>query len=362
MKPMRIMKGTAAALGLMAAGIPAGQAQITIPTVTVGNAGNPNDPATGDLYGAVDHVYDIGTYEVTLDQYAAFLNAVAVTDTYGLYNSNMATSGNVSGIQQSGTSGSFTYSVIGPSGIAPAGASSPGGRPVTWVSWFDAVRFANWMANGQPTGVGQVDASTEDGAYALHGATSGVDITKNAINPNTSAAPTWWIPSESEWYKAAYYDPTPGAGGGSNYWVYPTRTNDEPGNTIGGQPNQANFENSAGNFAVTQSGSYDPNQNYLTDSGAFSDSASYYGTFDQGGNVWEWNYAIIEETGRGLRGGSWAYSVGDLESYSRWGALPESENGSIGFRVATVPEPSTVLLVLLGGGACGLWRRRKAAC
>lgn len=346
-------------LGMMAIATLTGQAEITISTVTVGNPGNPNDPTTGNLYGAVDHIYEIGTYEVTLNEYAAFLNAVATTDTYGLYNSDMGTKQNTAGILQSGTSGSYTYSVIGPFGSTPAGANSPGNRPVTNVSWFDAVRFANWMANGQPTGVGQVATSTEDGAYTLLGAMSGVGITKNAINPNTNAAPSWWIPSEDEWYKAAYYDPTPGAGDGDNYWEYPTQSSDVPGNMIGEDANQASYLNSEGNFTVTQSGVFDINQNYLTDSGAFSDSASYYGTFDQGGNVWEWNYAVIGGTGRGLRGGAWAYGYESLQSDYRWGAAPESENGSIGFRVATIPEPSTGLLVMMGGGMYCCLRRRK---
>ena len=97
---------------------------ITIPTVPVGNAGNANDPATGNLYGGVAYDYRIGTFEVTVGQYTAFLNAVAATDTYGLYHPSMATDLNIAGIARSGVSGSYTYSVIG----------SPN-KPVTYVSW-----------------------------------------------------------------------------------------------------------------------------------------------------------------------------------------------------------------------------------
>jgi formylglycine-generating enzyme len=348
MKPIKPMKPTTAvaalvlALGMMAAGT--AQAQITIPTVTVGDAGNPNDPHTGNLYGGVSYVYNIAVTEVNLLQYTAFLNAVAATDTYNLYNTNMGTNLNIAGITRSGSSGSYTYSVIG-----------SGNRPVTYVSWFDAARFANWMANGQPTGA-QGITTTENGAYTLNGAMSGVSFTKNAINPNTGTTTTWWIPSENEWYKAAHYDP--GAGGPSDdYWLYPTRSDSAPGNTIGAGANQANYY--AGDYAVTQSSSYSSSQNYLTDGGAFSGSGSYYGTFDQGGNVWEWNDAVVGSS-RVRRGGS-CFSNGDifLQSSQRGDIDPTLGYDGVGFRVASVPEPSTAMLMLMGGGAWLLWRRRK---
>ena len=82
------------------------------------------------------------------------------------------------------------------------------------MSWFDAARFCNWMHNGQQTGAG-ADLTAETGAYTLNGATSGI-ITKN-VNA------TVWIPSESEWYKAAYYDPTKNAGAGG-YWLHANQT------------------------------------------------------------------------------------------------------------------------------------------
>lgn len=184
-------------------------------------------------------------YEVTISQYATFLNAVAATNPYNLYNASMATDLNVAGISRSGSSGSFSYPVIG-----------NGNRPISYVSWFDAARFANWVNNGATNG-----ASTETGAYTLNGVSSGI-ITKNA-------GETWWIPSENEWYKAAYYK-----GGGTNagYLDYPTQSDVAPGNTIGGASNQANYPY-AGNYAVTQSTNYSSTQNYLTDTGAFSGSA-----------------------------------------------------------------------------------------
>ena len=75
------------------------QPLVTIETVPVGNAGNAAD-STG--YGSVAHNFNIGTYEVTIGQYTDFLNSVAATDTYSLYNASMATDLNVAGISRSG--------------------------------------------------------------------------------------------------------------------------------------------------------------------------------------------------------------------------------------------------------------------
>ena len=116
-------------------------ASITIATVPVGNPGNAPDPSTG--FGEVDYNYNIGKYDVTSSQYTAFLNAVAATDPYGLYQSSMVgTIYGSPGIIQSGSPGYYTYSV----------AAGRGNYPVTGVSFWDATRFANWLANGQPIG------------------------------------------------------------------------------------------------------------------------------------------------------------------------------------------------------------------
>ena len=91
--------------------------EIEIDFVTVGNPGNANDD-TG--YGGVAYTYQIGKYEVTAGQYTAFLNAVAATDTYRLYNDNMSRTDHGSGIARDGSSGGYTYSVDLPS-REPAG-------------------------------------------------------------------------------------------------------------------------------------------------------------------------------------------------------------------------------------------------
>jgi hypothetical protein len=356
------MFGVAALLGVPT--VPA--RAVTIDMVPVGNAGNANDPATGNLYGGVNYSYQIGTYDVTIGQYTAFLNAVAATDTYSLYNADMANHPNAAGISRAGSSGSYTYSVIAPSGITPAGASSPGNRPITWVSWWDSARFSNWMANGQPSGA-QDSTTTENGAYNVNGATSGNVPAKNVTNPNTSAAPTFFIPNENEWYKAAYYSPTLNSGSGG-YYAYATQSNTAPGNQIGGTANQANYAPYPGGlYSVTQSDDHDGGQNYLTDVGAFSGSGSFYGTFDQSGNVFQWNDLNgTSGSSRGVRGGSWSYTNPfDLSSSGRYSFDTEEESEHFGFRLASpvaVPEPSTWVMGL-AGIACAGWgayRRRRA--
>jgi sulfatase modifying factor 1 len=310
------------------------QMLVNIETVTVGDPGNAADSTT---YGAVADVFAIGKYAVTIGQYSTFLNSVAsvTSDSYivDLWNARMANNLNVAGISRSGsgTGGDpYSYSVLG-----------SGSRPITYVSWFDAARFANWVNNGATLG-----ASTETGAYTLNGATSGI-ITKNA-------GAAWWIPSEDEWYKAAYYK-----GGETNagYWLYPTQSDTAPGNAIGGAANQANYR-AEGNFAVTQSSEFSGLQNYLTEVGAFSNSASAYGTFDQGGNVYEWNDAVFDSS-RGVRGSSWTNFFAEQSSSSPK-FDPALESPIVGFRLASVPEPSTyALLVVSAAGVLWLSRRRR---
>ena len=335
------------------------RAGITYDFVTVGNAGNASDTTVGVNtfgFGSVAYDYQVGKYDVTIGQYTAFLNAVATTDTYSLYNSSMGTDLNIAGISQTNGSGSYTYSVLGSAN-----------RLITYVSWWDSARFSNWMANGQPTGA-QGSTTTENGAYNVNGATSGNAVAKNATNPNTSAAPTFYVPTENEWYKAAYYSPNYGGSGSGGYYAYATQSNTAPGNVVGSGANQANYNN--GVYSVTQlGGGADVNQNYLTDVGAFSGSGSFYGTFDQSGNVFQWN-DLDGAAGsvRGLRGGDWGSNASLLLSSSSYSYVPSREDLSFGFRltspvsVSGVPEIdpnglSAVLGLIVGG--LGLLERRR---
>ena len=335
------------------------RAGITYDFVTVGNAGNASDTTVGVNtfgFGSVAYDYQVGKYDVTIGQYTAFLNAVATTDTYSLYNSSMGTDLNIAGISQTNGPGSYTYSVLGSAN-----------RPITYVSWWDSARFSNWMANGQPTGA-QDSTTTEDGAYNVNGATSGNAVAKNATNPNTNAAPTFYVPTQNEWYKAAYYSPTLNGGTGG-YYAYATQSNTDPGNVVGSLANQANYA-IGGNYSVTQSG-YLSSQNYLTDVGAFTGSGSFYGTFDQSGNAYQWNDLDgAPGSSRGARGGDWgdnAFSVSSSTSGTSFD--PSLENFLVGFRLASpvsgpsgVPEIdpnglSAALGLIVGG--LGLLERRR---
>ena len=151
------------------------------------------------------------------------------------------------------------------------------------------------------------------------------------------------IASENEWYKAAYYQPFAAGGDTDSYWLYPT----------------------ASNSITTADANYGGSVGTVTDIGAYSGDASYYGTFDQGGNVFEWNDEILFTSNRGLRGGSFGSGDSGLQSSSRLSANSASGNNTIGFRVsslAPIPEPSAYAAVL---GVLGLtlaltrhnWRR-----
>jgi formylglycine-generating enzyme required for sulfatase activity len=304
---------------------------VTIDLAPVGNPGNVVDSRYGG-YGSVNYTYNIGKYEVTAGQYTEFLNAVASTDTYGLYNSNMWSSTYGCKIQRSGTTGNYSYSV----------ATNWANRPVNYVSWGDAARFANWLHNGQPTGPQNL-ATTEDGAYYLNGATS--DAALLAVIRETDWK--WAITSEDEWYKAAYYD-----GSGSTYFDYPTSSNSLPSNDlIDPDPgNNATFYDDG----YTIGGPY-----YRTEVGAHENSDSPYGTFDQGGNVWEWNEAVLYGSYRCVRGGSFDSFGLDyrLHASFRGGHYPSFEYFAFGFRVSQVPEPTSILLLALGSLAVMRGRR-----
>lgn len=282
------------------------------------------------LCGGVSYSFKMAKYETTVAQYADFLNAKAKSDPYGLYSASM-----VQDIQRSGTTENFVYSV-------KEGAAN---KPVQYVSYWDACRFANWLNNGQG------DGDTETGAYTLN-EYNGSD--GRIIARNISA--TWFLPSEDEWSKAAYFK---GGIANDEYWDYPTQSDELPSNQVY-DPDPGNNANYYGDGYGIRS---------RTNVGEFENSASPFGTFDQGGNIEEWNEGLIFEdiayTGlrgggfSGIGGGGFGYNLHRSTSYITANYLLEQEG--IGFRIAgVIPEPSG--LIALGVGLTTLTtlkRRRK---
>ena len=318
-----------------------GSGLTSLETVHVGNPDNAADTASHSGnpagQGAVGYNYAIGKYEVTAAQYTEFLNAVAGTDTYALYNTSMSGSYG-SGIARSGSGtigNPYTYTVD----------ANFVNRPVNYVSWGDSARFANWLHNGQLAGA-QGLSTTEDGAYYLNGATTNAAL----MAVSREADWKWAVTNEDEWYKAAYHDKA--AGLAATYFNYPTSNSSPPGRDMADvSGNNANYYGTP--YPI------DPGK-YTTVVGEFQLSDSPYGTFDQGGNVWEWNEALIASSSRGLRGGSFVSNSGNLLASYRYHDYPTAEGSSIGFRVASVPEPGS-LIMLLGLALTALWygwRRR----
>jgi formylglycine-generating enzyme len=311
---------------------------VTMAWTPIGNPGNPADTrqmldgTTG--YGSVPYDYHIATYEVTNAQYVEFLNAKAAADPLGLYNPSMP-------ITRSGSSGSYTYTVIN---AEPIGGINWVDRAVKAVSFYDALRFANWLHNGQGT------SDTETGSYTLLGGTA---TPSNGTTVARNANATVVIPTENEWYKAAYYDSD-----STSYFSYPTGSHGTFCSNPTADPNRANCR-------IDPTG---PSPHWAV--GSYPGSPSPYGTFDQGGSVWEWNESTgsadnfgdspclsTPELCRGLRGDGYLGNGNYMDAAGRNHGLATAESTQVGFRLAYIPEPGTGLLVIVGIVSLAGWRR-----
>jgi formylglycine-generating enzyme required for sulfatase activity len=336
--------GVAALLGLLA--VPA--RAVTIDWVTVGDPGNPNDTintGTTPNYGAVADSFQIMKFEFTNQQYTDFLNSVDPngTNPNSVYSESGQGGTTRGGITNTGTTNGSRYAV----------KPDMGDKPVNYVNWFDAARVSNWLMNGA-TGT----SSMETGAYTLNNATSG---NAPAVNPGA----TFYIPTENQWYKAAYYK-----GGSTNagYWTYATQSDTVPTAVTAGLTGSGS-SGSTGNYANYGRAAGWNGQNGNVTTVGTNGGASAYGAFDMSGNVNEWNDLdglASSGSSRGLRAGSWFDAASTLSSPIRSSINPSSEFVYYGLRLASpvpVPEPSTWVMGL-AGIACGgfsMWRRRKQA-
>jgi formylglycine-generating enzyme required for sulfatase activity len=277
--------------------------------ISIGNPDNPDD-TTGDPnpVGKVEYAYRMGKYEISEDM----INKANILDGLGVTHDNR-------------------------------GAN----QPATSISWFEAATFVNWLN----TSKGHTPA------YKFNGSTfelwqSG-DAGYNPNNPFRNGQAFYFLPSADEWYKAAYYDPTVGV-----YYDYPTASDSTP--------DGINFAGDTTFDAVFSDygfGSHISQPNDVTDVGVLSP----YGTEGQGGNVWEWEeteFDLVNDSvssPRGARGGDWSdMSIDLLSSLRGSGGVPTNEVRYIGFRVASIPEPCTLLLGALAsaGGLTLIWRRQ----
>jgi formylglycine-generating enzyme required for sulfatase activity len=229
-------------------------------------------------------------------------------------------------------------------------------RPVNEVSWGDAARFCNWLHNGQPTG-SQDLTTTEDGSYYLNGAISDEALMAVVREPDA----TWVIPSQDEWYKAGYHK---NDGTAANYWDYPTQSNTVP---TAEAPPGTDTTNGSANYYV--SSFVDPTH-FRTEVGVYDakPSDSPYGTYDQGGNIYEWTESPIIGTYRILRGGGCASGAEYLHAQTWAFYQPTMNLHGVGFRLALVVAPRiptvsewgvmAMTLLVLTVGTVVLTRRR----
>lgn len=267
--------------------------------VKVGDAGNAPDK-TG--HGAVAYEFEVTKHEITVSQYAEFLNAVATkADPHALWNAAQK-------IVRTGNPGAFKY------------AASPKreGEPVMQVRFLDAMRFANWLHHGGGPG------DTETGAYL---------ISKDGGLASREADARIWIPNENEWYKAAYYQPLTTGGPPGNYWRYPTRSDVAPKLAKPGDPG-LNLANFLADTRQQPNGGILRGFNDVMPVGSFPGSSSHYGTLDQAGNAWEWIETTVFDTQRIIRGGSMCATHEKLLSKVRTSTSPAKRYPDTGFRLA----------------------------
>jgi formylglycine-generating enzyme required for sulfatase activity len=228
-----------------------------------------------------------------------------------------------------------------------------GDQPAASVTWYQVAAFVNWLntsTGNQPA----YNLSYSGGAYTMALWQSG-QAGYDPSNPFRNSLALYVLPTENEFYKAAY-----GLSNGSDYTLYATASDSAP---------TAVFSGTTVGTAVYNGVSSQPVSVYA------AGGLSSYGTMGQNGNVWGWMEGEYSggatgtnsdpAGGRGIRGGGWGNPAGDLQSSSLYSFMPDFTFYGFGFRVAeitgnAVPEPSTYALFALGGIAMVMVLRRNA--
>lgn len=328
---LKAMKRCIPRLFLLAAllAVSTAHAAVDVAWVTVGDVGNPPDPRTG--FGKVDYAYEIAAFDVTNAQYVEFLNAVdpAGGSPLRLWNRAMSAM----------HGGGIDFAPFAPVGAKYAVKQGYGNKPFAYGTYYDALRFANWLGNGQG------GAGTETGAYTLRGAKP---VPDNAATATRNPAAVIALTSEDEWYKAAYYR------GGGTYALYATGTAVPSATPPTPAPNAANYDNAVGDY---------------TDVGAYTGSPSHYGTFDQAGNIWNWNETLFPDGSRGARGNAFVHGAECLAATYRHRLDPARPGLHVGIRLVRLQQRTkqsaiqyALLIVgaLLGAaGARYAWKKRN---
>ena len=354
----RVIAPIAICLALPAAG------SVTFDWTIVGDPGNVPDTLVMDKgpaadfttgYGTVDYVYRISKFNVTNSQYVAFLNAVdpAGSNALRVFNTKMSDgNANPAGLAYTGGISRNLDAATGSRYSAKTGQEN---FPAIWINWASGARFVNWLANGQGP------AGTESGVYDMAAIPSNNSF---ATPPPRAAGAPIFLPSEDEYYKAAYYDPAKNGGIGG-YWQYGTRSDTPPASVV--PPGSANAANigagtdgqSGGTLATTMATTGAPfNQavNYLTAVGSYTSATSAYGLYDVEGLVYNWTEATRTSFGNQLpiyRGGSWRYNEGASGAAHRnvYSGAGAASYAWFGFRVAGLaPEPPSSITIDVTSG------------
>ena len=195
-------------------------------------------------------------------------------------------------------------------------------KPATKISWNEAARYVNWLND--------IEGEQEAYKFDTGGANDNISVWDSADawqiggeNLYRHKDTKYFLPSEDEWYKAAYYN-----GQANVYYNYPTGSDTAPVGTLGGTaPGTAVYDDGI----VSPTGPAD-----VTNAGGLSP----YETMGQGGNTYEWNESALDgdnslaTESRARRGGSWDSTSTNLQSSYRNDNIPSGENDNRGFRVA----------------------------